>query len=93
MGGIGSSATSQGMPLRQKVFGGTFDFRREIIEGLHVGARWIYANVKTAVGADLTSLQPELQGKELDLTVIGYGAGRELGHARPAILTHQGHLR
>ena len=71
--GIGSSATSQGIPLRQKVFGGTFDFRREIIEGLHVGARWIYANVKTAVGADLASQQPELQGKELDLTVSGMG--------------------
>ena len=71
--GIGSSATSQGIPLRQKVFGGTFDFRREIIEGLHVGARWVYANVKTAVGVSTASLPPELQGKELDLTVSGMG--------------------
>ena len=55
------------------MFGGTFDFRREIIEGLHVGARWIYANVKTAVGVSTASLPPDLQGKELDLTVSGMG--------------------
>jgi hypothetical protein len=71
--GVGADASSTGLPLEQKVFGGMLDFRRRIVAALHVGLRWTYADVKTALGATPGPLAPLLEGRELDVKVSGLG--------------------
>ena len=69
--GVGANSTSSGIPIEQKVAGGMFDFRRQIIEGLHIRLRYSNATVKTSLQAPPGQLAPILEGKELDLTVAG----------------------
>jgi Omp85 superfamily domain len=71
--GVGADSTSSGVPIEQKVAGGMLDFRRQIVEGLHIGLRYSYGTVKTSLQAPPAELAPILEGKELDLTIAGLG--------------------
>jgi Omp85 superfamily domain len=71
--GVGAGASSNGLPLEQRVFGGMLDFRRRIVAALHVGLRWSYADVKTALGAIPGPLAPVLSGREVDVKISGLG--------------------
>jgi hypothetical protein len=71
--GVGAAASNVSIPLEQKVFGGMFDFRRRIVAALHVGLRWSYADVKTALGATPGPLAPVIDGRELDVKISGLG--------------------
>jgi hypothetical protein len=71
--GVGADSSSSGIPIDQRVLGGMLDFRRKIVSALHIGLRWTYADVKTALDAPPESLAPILSGKALDLKVSGLG--------------------
>jgi outer membrane protein assembly factor BamA len=71
--GIGTATSNASIPLEEKVLGGMIDFRRRIFAALHVGLRWTYGDVKTALGATPGPLAPYIDGRQFDLTVSGLG--------------------
>lgn len=71
--GVGAAENGSSIPLEEKAFGGILDLRRKVFAALHVGLRWTYADVKTALGKTSGPLSPYIDGRQFDLTVAGLG--------------------
>jgi outer membrane protein assembly factor BamA len=71
--GIGSTPASVSIPLQQKAYGGLLDLRRKVFGALHVGLRWTYGNIKTALGTIPNARSPVLDDRQFDLTISGLG--------------------
>jgi outer membrane protein assembly factor BamA len=71
--GVGGRPAAVSIPLQQKAYGGLLDLRRKLFGGLHVGLRWSYANVKTALGAEANARSPMLDRGQFALVISGLG--------------------
>ena len=71
--GIGSADTGRSIPLDQRAFASLLDFRRRVFGSMHLGLRWVYGDVKTALPAKLAPDDPTINSRELDTVLSGLG--------------------
>ena len=71
--GIGSSDSGRSIPLDQRAFAWLLDFRRRVFGSMHLGLRWVYGDVKTAIPVKTGTGDPTIDQRELDTTLSGLG--------------------